>query len=166
MRLARVQHPDRHLVIAGDGPERALLEQTREKLGLTGVVHLLGFRDDVSALVRMFDVFALPSLTEGTSVTLLEAMLAVPPVLATRVGGNPEIVVYGRTGFLAESNDGAAMASRIGSLLQNPSQAADFGNEGRARVLQQFDFQDMVVAYAEHDSKLSTRGPLGPSPSR
>ncbi len=94
-RLARVQHPDRHLVIAGDGPERALLEQTRQKSGLTCAVHLLGFRDDVSALVRMFDVFASPSLTEGTSVTLLEAMLAVRPVGATRVGGNPEIVGHG-----------------------------------------------------------------------
>lgn len=145
----RARHPTARLVIAGDGPARSDIEAHRDALGLGDAVRLLGFRDDVPALCRAFDVFALSSLTEGTSVTLLEAMYAGCPVVATRVGGNPEIVADGETGVLVPSGDAAALAAALLAFLDDPARARRFGAAGRARVAARFTFQGMVDAYQE-----------------
>lgn len=139
--------PAARLVIAGDGPARPDVESRAAALGLGDSVRLLGFRNDVPAVVSALDVFALSSLTEGTSVTLLEAMLAGRPAVVTRVGGNPEIAVEGQTAWLVESGDAAGFSDRLEDLLRHPARAAAFGEAARARVLERFTFEGMVHAY-------------------
>ena len=99
------------LEIAGDGPCMADLRRTAAELGLGGVVHFHGQVRDVPALLARAGLFVLPSLTEGVSLTLLEAMACGLAVVATRVGGNPEVVVDGETGLLAPPGDPAALAA-------------------------------------------------------
>lgn len=143
----RQRHPGARLVIAGDGPARADVEARIAALDLAGVVHLPGFVSDVPGLMPALDVFALTSFTEGTSVTLLEAMFAGRPAVVTEVGGNPEIVVEGVTGHLVASQDTHAFADRICGLFEAPARAQALGAAGRARVLERFTFDGMVKAY-------------------
>ncbi len=153
----RSRHPDLVLLVAGDGPARAAIQARRDALGLGDTVRLLGFRDDVPALVGAFDVYAVSSLTEGTSVTLLEAMYAGRPVVATRVGGNPEIVVDDETGLLVPSGDAGAFADALAALLADPARARRMGDAGRARVAARFTFQGMVDAYERLYDELGGR---------
>jgi len=143
----RQRVPTARLLIAGDGPARVEVEARVAALGLGESVSLLGFRSDVPAVVSALDVFALSSLTEGTSVTLLEAMLAARPAVVTRVGGNPEIAVEGETAWLVESGDADRFSDRLEDLLRHPVRASSFGAAARARVLSRFTFQGMVHAY-------------------
>jgi glycosyltransferase involved in cell wall biosynthesis len=143
----RQKHPNAVLAIAGDGPARPDVEAKRDALGLGDSVRLLGFRDDVPSIVSMLDVFCLSSLTEGTSVTLLEAMYAARPAVVTDVGGNPEIVVAGETGRLVPSGDAVAFGAAVLGFFDDPDSAAAFGAAGRARVEARFTFQGMVHAY-------------------
>lgn len=147
--LSRVRQvlPETRLFIAGDGPARPEIEAACTRLGLGDAVQLLGFRNDVPALLSAADVFTLPSLTEGTSVTLLEAMLAGKPSVATRVGGNPEILVDGVTGTLVDSGDVAAFSRAILEVLQSPALAATYGTAAAARVRERFTFEEMVRGY-------------------
>ena len=143
----RAAVPEARLVIAGDGPARPEIEASVRRLGLEADVALLGFRDDVPALMRAFDVFCLPSLTEGTSITLLEAMNAACPAVVTRVGGNPEIVVDGVTGDCVPSGDATALAAALTAMLQDGDRARRMGAAGRARVKERFTFEGMVLGY-------------------
>jgi glycosyltransferase involved in cell wall biosynthesis len=147
--FARVRQlfPTARLVIAGDGPARADVVQSVAARGLEGVVHLPGFVSDVPGLMPALDVFALSSLTEGTSITLLEAMLAGRPAVVTDVGGNPEIAVEGETAWLVPSGDTEAFADRIARLFASPAQANAFGAAARARVEARFTFEGMVRGY-------------------
>lgn len=147
--FARVRQsfPTSRLVIAGDGPARAEVAQAVAAHGLGAAVLLPGFVSDVPGLMPALDVFALSSLTEGTSITLLEAMLASRPAVVTDVGGNPEIAVEGETAWLVPSGDTAAFAERIGRLFASPAQGAAFGAAGRARVEARFTFEGMVRGY-------------------
>lgn len=139
--------PDAVLLMAGDGPARADVEQRRAALGLEDSVRLLGFRKDVPALVTAYDVFGLSSLTEGTSVTLLEAMYGRCPVVATAVGGNPEIVADGETGVLVPSEDVDAFSKALVDMFGDRDRAARMGVAGRARVKARFTFEGMVREY-------------------
>jgi glycosyltransferase involved in cell wall biosynthesis len=94
------------------------------------------------------DVFVLSSVTEGLAMTLLEAMAAGKPIVATRVGGNPEAIAEGETGLLVPPRDPAALAGAIGALLADPRRAASMGAAGRERVRQEFSLQAMVRRYA------------------
>jgi glycosyltransferase involved in cell wall biosynthesis len=143
----RANVPGARLVIAGDGPARPDLEASVRRLGLEADVALLGFRDDVPALMRAFDVFCLPSLTEGTSVTLLEAMNAACPAVVTSVGGNPEIVVDGVTGDCVPSGDVTALGGALTSMLHDRDRARRMGSAGRTRVKERFAFEGMVHGY-------------------
>jgi glycosyltransferase involved in cell wall biosynthesis len=143
----RTSHEAAHLVIAGDGPDRMALESRVSALGLGASVRFTGFVSDVPLLMAALDVFTLASVTEGTSVTLLEAMAAGRPAVVTRVGGNPEIVVDGRTGHLVPSGDALGLATRLADVLGNPDAAAELGAAGRRRVLENFTFEGMVRAY-------------------
>ena len=137
------QVPDVELLIVGDGGERKMLEA----LAHNPRIRFLGVRDDIPALMRSFDVFVLASLTEGISLTLLEAMAAAKPIVATNVGGNPEVVVDGETGFLVSPQDPQAMADKILALLNDPTLAAGMGRAGRARVEQYFSLAAMADEY-------------------
>jgi glycosyltransferase involved in cell wall biosynthesis len=144
--LAQVvaQRPDVHFVWAGEGEERPLLEQRLARYNLTGRVHLLGNRDDVPALLTASDLFLLPSHSEGLSVAVLEAMAAGLPVVATAVGGTPELVIDGESGLLVPPRDPAALAEAILALLNDPGLAQRLGENGRYRATTQFTIQQMV----------------------
>jgi glycosyltransferase involved in cell wall biosynthesis len=143
----RTDHPGATLVIAGDGPERSALGARVAASGLGPAVRFLGYVSDVPGLMAALDVFALSSVTEGTSVTLLEAMVAARPAVVTAVGGNPEIVVDGVTGLLVAPDDVPTFAAALSGLLSSPARAAGFGVAGRRRVLENFSFGGMVRGY-------------------
>ena len=135
------------LVIVGDGLERAMLGKLALDLGLSSYVEFLGFRDDVPKVIDTFDVFVLSSITEGVSLTILEAMAASKPVVATRVGGNPEVVINGETGFLVPPQDPGAMADSILAFAHDPGLAKKMGMAGRKRAEQVFSLERMVDEY-------------------
>jgi glycosyltransferase involved in cell wall biosynthesis len=145
--LVAKQRPDFRLEVAGDGPCRAGLVALRDALGLQERVRFLGTVRDVPSLLRRARMFVLSSLTEGVSLTLLEAMARGLPVVATHVGGNPEVVDAGRTGLLVGAGDPAALADAVLRLWVNPGEAAAFGRAGRRRVEEHFDVRRMVAGY-------------------
>jgi glycosyltransferase involved in cell wall biosynthesis len=112
--------PNTHLAIAGDGPRRAGLESQAASMGLSGHVHFLGERRDVTAILETVDVGALSSDWEGMPLFVLECMMTRTPVVATDVGGLPEVVEHDRTGLLVPRRDPSALADAIGSLLSDP----------------------------------------------
>lgn len=139
---------DWQLRIIGDGPERALLETAIGSEGLGAQATISGWNDDVPAALRELDVFVLPSLNEGISNTILEAMATGLPVIATAVGGNPELVVDNETGFLIPGNDAASLADRLLRYLRLPDLAAHHGLAARERAGQEFSIQRMLLDYA------------------
>lgn len=112
--------PSAHLVIAGDGPCRSELEQQARELGLTGTIHFLGARTDVDAILSAADVAAMSSDFEGTPLVTYECMANRTPLVATAVGGLPDVVEDGRTGLLVARRDPSALAAAVTSLLLDP----------------------------------------------
>jgi sugar transferase (PEP-CTERM/EpsH1 system associated) len=145
------------LVIAGDGALRAQALDSLEQAGLAGLAWLPGARDDVPRLMRGLDLFVLPSLAEGISNTILEAMASGLPVVATRVGGNPELVDEGRTGRLVPPSDPAAMAEAIGAYFADPATARAHGREARRIAEGRFSLEAMVRGYGEVYERLLER---------
>lgn len=143
---ARVR-PSLCLAIVGDGPERVALETAAHALGVAARIRFLGHRDDARALVAGMDVFANSSTSEGISLTLLEAMAAELPVVATRVGGTPEVVVDGETGRLAPARDPEALSAALLDVATDSARARSWGAAGRARLLQHFTIAEMVRRY-------------------
>jgi glycosyltransferase involved in cell wall biosynthesis len=139
--------PDFRLEIVGDGPARASLEALRSDLGLSGCVSFLGERGDVAERLASADVFALASTSEGLSVSLLEAMAAGLPIVATCVGGNPEIVTSGVTGELVPPGNVEALASALLSMLADPIRLASMARAARLRAEEQFDLRRVVARY-------------------
>ncbi|WP_440997097.1 TIGR03088 family PEP-CTERM/XrtA system glycosyltransferase [Arhodomonas sp. SL1] len=135
------------LVFVGEGSERPALKAYLEASGLAPVTWLAGNRDDVPALLRGFDTFVLPSRAEGVSNTLLEAMASGLPVVATAVGGNPELIREGETGCCVAEGDERAMAGAIARLVADPACARLWGAAGRRRVEARFSLVAMVDAY-------------------
>lgn len=136
-----------HLAIVGDGPLRNELEVLSRRLGISNQVHFLGFRKDVADILKLFDVFVLSSLMEGVSLTLLEAMAVAKPVVATDVGGNPEVIVDGVTGFLVPSKDPKKLTNAIIALHNNREFAHKMGEAGRKRVEGRFSSDRMIKEY-------------------
>ncbi|MBE3576272.1 MAG: glycosyltransferase [Limnochordales bacterium] len=134
-----------HLLLIGDGPMRGAIEERVRQLGLEGCVHFLGKRQDVGAMLTSADVFALGSTSEAFSLSIVEAMAAGLPVVATRVGGIPEVVEDGETGFLVD--DKFEMAERLIALARNTSLRYQMGLAARNRV-QRFDIGRVVAEYA------------------
>jgi glycosyltransferase involved in cell wall biosynthesis len=149
MLRVRAGHPGVHCVVVGDGELRAQLEAAVVARGLTHAVHLVGARSNVRDYLAAMDVFVLSSVTEGLAMTLLEAMAAGLPVVATRVGGNPEVVAEGETGLLVPARDPTALAAAIASVIDRPAVAAEMGRAGRARVRDRFSLEAMVRRYQD-----------------
>ncbi|MEN1972035.1 glycosyltransferase [Luteimonas sp. MJ204] len=139
--------PDVRVLLIGDGPMRASLEDRARVLGIEAHVRFTGARDDVGRLLPALDVFALPSRTEGLSIALLEACAAALPVLASDVGGNPEIVRHGRTGLLFPSDDGAALRAALAQLLADRQLRASLGSAARAWVVASASIDAMRASY-------------------
>jgi sugar transferase (PEP-CTERM/EpsH1 system associated) len=135
------------LVMVGDGPLRAAAQDLLDAAGVSDLAWLPGERHDVPDVLRGLDCFVLPSLAEGISNTILEAMASGLPVIATRVGGNPELVVEGRTGELVPASDAEAMARALIGYATRPEQAREAGRAGRAEVERRFSMEAMVGAY-------------------
>ncbi len=154
-------HRDRlGLILIGDGELREPIEALLRSRGdaIRRLVWMPGARGDVAEIMRQLDLFVLPSQTEGVSNTILEAMASALPVLATAVGGNPELVVDGETGSLVEPCSPGVMADAIERYVQNRSMAAGQGRLGRQRVLAQFDIDVMVKRYlALYDDVIGPR---------
>jgi glycosyltransferase involved in cell wall biosynthesis len=139
--------PDARFVLCGDGSQRPALEQRVEALNLAGTFRLVGHRSDLDSLLPWATVVALPSFTEGLPNVALEAAAAGVPVVATAVGGTPEVVVNGRTGFLVPPGDPVRFAARIIDLLRNPEVAALFGSAAREHMHEHFTFAVQAQAY-------------------
>jgi sugar transferase (PEP-CTERM/EpsH1 system associated) len=137
------------LVLVGDGPLRAQVQAVLAQAGVEELAWLPGERADVPDVMRGLDCFALPSLAEGISNTILEAMASSLPVIATDVGGNAELVVDGQTGELVPSGDVQAMATSIAGMACSPERAVAMGTAGRMRVERHFSLPAMVDAYRQ-----------------
>ena len=135
------------VVIAGDGPLRADIENRAAALGINHQVRLLGHRQDIDTVLAALDVFVLPSRSEGLSNTILEAMAASVPVVATRVGGADEMVEDDATGILVPAASPPALAAALARLLQDPELRLAMGRAGRARVEREFDLLKTVRQY-------------------
>ncbi len=135
------------LALVGDGPLRVQAAAMLAAEDASALAWLAGSRDDVPRLLRGLDVFVLPSLAEGISNTILEAMACGLPVVATRVGGNPELVIEGETGMLVPAADPVALAGALDNYLRDPSLARRHGRAGRERVEREFSLHAMVQRY-------------------
>lgn len=131
-------------VVVGDGPLRAELQELAEKSGVGSHFVFTGVRRDVPLILGALDLLVLPSVTEGLGLILLEAMAASLPVVATAVGGVPEVVLDGETGVLVPPRDPAALAGAIAGLLRAPERARRLGAAGRERVARLFTVERMV----------------------
>jgi glycosyltransferase involved in cell wall biosynthesis len=141
--------PSTHVVILGRGALRAALAAEADALGIGDRVHLVGYREDVSDWLAAMDVFAMPSLIEGLPLALLEAMAAGVPPVVTDVGGMPEAIRDGETGFLVPPGNVALLGDRISFLLGNPPLAKKMGAASRERVLDHFTVDRMVAEYRD-----------------
>jgi len=153
--------PETRFLIVGDGPLRDELESLSLSLGIAQAVRFLGYRQDIATLMGMSDVIVMPSLREGLPYILLEALALARPVVGTRVGGIPEVIKHGETGFLVPSKDSEGLAEAIIQLLGNPEEAARLGERGRELVLREFNVettvQKIAAVYTEVLSGVSGR---------
>jgi glycosyltransferase involved in cell wall biosynthesis len=136
--VARLPEGRAHLRVIGDGPLRGELEAQRHALGIDAAVEFAGEVPDARPFLRDADVFVLASLSEGMPVSVLEAMAAGLPVVASAVDGLEEVVVDGETGFLTPPGDAAALAAGIGRLVEDASLRSALGKAGRARAEERF----------------------------
>jgi len=140
--------PDvRFLLVGEDRGIQNDLETIAQQLKVQDCIVFLGMRNDVPELLAASNLFVLPSLEEGFSNSLLEAMAAGLPVVATAVGGNPEAVIDGKTGWLVPARDANALAERIIDLLICPQRAKKWGRNGRKRVMERFSVEVMVAKH-------------------
>jgi len=142
------EHPGARLVVVGDGPERGMLQAEANRLGIAASVLFTGYRADVRAVMPAFDAYVNTSTYEGVSLTILEAMAAALPVVATQVGGNPEVVVDHETGRLVPGH-AHAIAGALLELARHPLRRHQMGEAGRWRVKRHFSLDRMVQQYAE-----------------
>ncbi len=149
------------LVMVGEGPLRAQVAEVLQQAGAADLAWLPGERADVPAVMRGLDGFVLPSLAEGISNTILEAMASGLPVVATAVGGNPDLVAAGQTGLLVPAGKTDALAVALLQMAGDPAAAAAMGRAGRARVEQEFSLQVMVNAYQRLYERLLDRARAG-----
>jgi glycosyltransferase involved in cell wall biosynthesis len=158
---AAAQVPGAHFVFAGEGPERAALEAQASTLGLRDRVLFLGHRTDVPELLAAADIFVLPSLYEGSSLAILEAMAAAKPIVATAIGGTDELIVDGRSGLLVPPADPQALAGALSQLLSSPELRVRLAEEARRRVEERFSASTMAARVSSvYDDLL--RGRVGP----
>ena len=141
------QVPTFRLDIVGDGPERAGLEALRQTLGLRQTVHFHGYHEDVSGFLAGADFFVLPSISEGLSIALLEAMAAGLPTIATDVGGNREVVVPGETGYLIPSRAPDVLAAVMLRMQSDTAGIERMGRAARRRVEEHFNVRRVVQQY-------------------
>ncbi len=137
------------LVLVSLGPLQEQLQKLAEKLNIVEHLHFLGLQKNINLIMNGFDIFVLPSLSEGCSNVIQEAMMCARPVVATRVGGNPELVREGETGRLVESNHPAQLAAALLELISNEKQRNLLGENGRKTALEKYTVEKMVSDYQQ-----------------
>jgi glycosyltransferase involved in cell wall biosynthesis len=135
---------DAVLCMVGDGPDRRQLEQRAHELGVARDTLFLGYQEDVAQFYAAFDTLVLPSGNEGTPVSVIEALAAERPVVATRVGGVPDVLRDGTDGFLVEAGATDELADRLAELARDPALRARMGKQGRDRVLSRYAVDRLV----------------------
>jgi glycosyltransferase involved in cell wall biosynthesis len=141
-------------LVVGRGELEVPLKAQAEKLGIERHVRFLGMRNDVPRLLAAMDVFVLPSLSEGLSIAALECMSAGKPIVASRVGGNPELIVEGETGLLVPPRDHGALAEALIKLLESKAVREKFGRRAALRAAQLFTAKRMADQYTHLYSEL------------
>ncbi len=149
--------PQVRVLIVGDGPQRALLEELINDRGLTGTVKILGYRSDVPELLSVLDVAVICSDREGSPLALLEYMEAAKPVVATRVGGVPHMIDHETQCLLVEPRDSEALATAISELLHFPERAAEMGRCAQERWQRDNDFDAMLKTFEQLYEELLER---------
>jgi glycosyltransferase involved in cell wall biosynthesis len=147
MKLVLEREPGAQLLVVGDGPLGPLLKEHARKLGIAESVTFAGYRKDVFDELARMDVFALPSRSEGLPISIVEAMAAGLPVVATTVGGIPEVVHEGTTGYLVPPFRPDLLAEALLKLFSDPLQARAMGSRGRELVAGQFTWRNFVEAH-------------------
>ena len=146
---ARKQIPCLRFLLAGDGDQRVAIEQTIRERGLQQTVTLAGTRKDVADLLAASDVFLMSSISEGIPLTVIEAMAARRPVVSTAVGGLPELVEHGITGFLAPCRDDASLAAALIRLYRDPVLCKRMASVAAQRAVEKFSLEGMLNAYRD-----------------
>lgn len=147
------------LVMVGDGPDRVRLEQLAHDIGIARSTFFVGYQPEVAGYYRLFDAFLLPSVNEGTPVSAIEALASGTPVVATRVGGVPDVVRDGEDGFLFEPGDTDGAAERLALLASDATLRSALGASGRERVLRRYSVSRLVEDVDRlYRSLLSERG--------
>ncbi len=142
--IVKKKIPDAVFLIVGDGPLRKELGEYVSKLNLSENFRFLGFRSDISRLTHIYDISVLPSVREGLGNVLIEAMVCGKPVIGTNVGGIPEVIEDGETGYIIEPRDPGVLAQSIVELLRNREKAERMGRAGRKRAERMFQESRMV----------------------
>ena len=146
------------LIVVGAGSLLPKLRELSLEAGMDDLIWFAGERHDVAELMQTLDLFVLPSINEGISNTILEAMATALPVVATEVGGNPELVIDGLTGYLVPKQDPAAMADAFKRYLDKPELLAIHGQAGRARCVSTFSLNRMISDYVSiYDNLLGNK---------
>jgi glycosyltransferase involved in cell wall biosynthesis len=141
------EFPRAYFILSGTGVMQPQLTDFIRNHALRDRVYLLGFTPDARALTNAFDIVAFPSFYEGMPIAILEAMALAKPIVATNVGGIPEEIESGVSGWLTPARDSAALAEGLRHCLRNPDRARDLGRAAQARFYQQFTLQHVVTAY-------------------
>lgn len=164
--FARVRQtvPDAHLLLVGDGPLLEELRRLADALDIADSVHFAGYQPHSGPYLRTMDIFALTSRSEGMPQAVLEASVTGLPVVASRVGGLPEVIEEGVTGMMFPSGDDLALAATLGELLANPARRRTLGEAARARAEARFGVARMAGEY--HRDFLELRGPDRRAPQR
>lgn len=153
--IAHRQAPQAHFVLIGDGPMRAELDAQIRDAGLQAHVHLAGLRDDLAQCYGELDLLASTSRSEAMPLALMEGMACGVPIVATRVGGVPDLIVHGSTGFLAGFCDCRAAAEAIVDLLAAPDRRRRMAEASRALALRRFDLDDSVAQVSQLLARLA-----------
>ncbi|WP_366922272.1 glycosyltransferase [Metallumcola ferriviriculae] len=157
-KMIQAEIPGVNFLIVGDGPARKSLEKQSTELGLRKTV-FAGFRFDVPQLLPIINIFVIPSLSEGLSIGALEAMAARRPIVASRVGGLPELIQHGKTGMLVAPNNPWVLAKTVMTLLERPFFAEVLGMQARVNVERKFSEKFMVDSTeAVYEKLLSAKG--------
>ena len=135
---------DARLLLVGDGPDRDHLERYAHELGVIKRCLFLGYQEEVGRFYDAIDALLLPSVNEGTPVSVIEALAAERPAVATRVGGTPDVIRDGVDGFLVDSADPGELAERLAELARDPGRRAEMGAAGRSRVLERYAVDRLV----------------------
>jgi glycosyltransferase involved in cell wall biosynthesis len=143
----RYQIPLIRGLMIGDGPSFNQIKELTQKIGISEFIRMPGYRPDASNLIQCMDIFVLSSVSEGTSMALLEAMAAGIPAAVTDVGGNPEVVVNDKTGWIVSSNSVKELSAAILDAATHPDKAKRFAAAGRHRFEEKFAFKKMIDRY-------------------